>query len=134
MEWSAVAALATLLAAVIALGLGLGQFIYLLSVKKHEAKVVGTFLYPILAKTSGALEACRDGTYPGGPDSDGWKIAVSGLWSIQRISIHEVILYANGDPVGGKVLAETINLFVSTIESKGLPKNYDENYNYELFI
>lgn len=134
MDWAAVAATATLFAAVIALGLGVRQFSHLSSIKEHEARIVAASIYPVLLKISGVLECCRDGTYPGPQDSDAWKIAICGLWSIQRISIQEVILYANKDPVGGSVLAETINLLVLTIESQGLPKAYDGTYNYDLFL
>lgn len=132
LDWTAVAAISTLAAAIVALWLGLRQIQQTKSIREHEARVVAAYLAPVLEKIAATLRFFLDDfdvsrhTF-----GNGLEEKLAGLWAVERISFKEVVAYSSLAPFEASVLGENINSLISMLELKGIPKQVDPEFNYE---
>ncbi|ULH08197.1 hypothetical protein [Alcaligenes faecalis] len=135
LDWTAVAAVATLIAGAIALWLGLNQFRHMNAARDNEARIVAAYMAPILEKAAATLH-CFLNEFPASavqltPESEENLL---GLWALERITIKEVVSYSGIAPYEASVLGENINSLIGILELKNLPRASGPTTNYNRVV
>mgnify|MGYP006194644133 FL=1 len=132
--WVAMGAVATFLAVLTAICIALSQRADEKLLREHRARIAAAYIAPILDKTAATMTLCFESKEPIVNITDGTKIILSGLWSIEKVTLSNLTDYSYLDPAGASTVSESIGLLVGFLEIKGLPRSYSDSYEYSMVL